>query len=143
MLSKLSIRTKISGLMHLVVLQTNTEWSVVRSERNDYVHSCSTRTLSWCQHQSNFLFFESDTVELERHIFHTIKFEKHDRSLFLLTSESPRIVIETANDRLEGSDGEPRMVLYKQSNRPDHDCIKKLHSLTSSRRRFAISSKLQ
>ena len=52
-----------------------------------------------------------------------IKFEKHDGSLFLLTSESARIVIETANDRLEGPDVEPRMVLYKQSKRPDHDCI--------------------
>ena len=52
-----------------------------------------------------------------------IKFEKYERILFLSTSESARFVIETADDRLDRTVHEPRTVLYRQSNRPDHDCI--------------------
>ena len=37
----------------------------------------------------------------------------------------------------------PRMVMYSQSYCTDHDCIHCFQSLTSSRRKFGISSKLQ
>ena len=46
--------------------------------------------------------------------------KKHKTGLFLLSSESLRIV-RTID--WKGLDDEPRMVLYKHSNRPDHDCI--------------------
>ena len=41
-------------------------------KRNDDVQSRSTRTQAWCQHQFNFIFFETkDTVELQRaHVPH-------------------------------------------------------------------------
>ena len=34
-------------------------------KRNDYLHSCSTRSQSWGRNQSKPVFFETDTVELE------------------------------------------------------------------------------
>ena len=52
-----------------------------------------------------------------------IKFEKNETSLFLITCESARFVIEAADDQSDRTVHEPRMVLHKQSYRPDHGCI--------------------
>ena len=88
-----------------------------------------------------YYFFPRDTVELERtHFPHgqlfqlsinpriwsmgrTITFEKHDTSLFLLTSESATCVIETADDWLGRTSSRTKIVLWKQCNRTDHDCM--------------------
>ena len=85
MLSNLKLETKKIGLTHSVVLQTNQEWSFVRTKT---------------ERLSTF-------VQYKEHIFHTgrkwsvgrrIESEKHDASLFLLTSKSARFVITTADD---------------------------------------------
>ena len=71
---------------------------------------------SWCYNQSNPIFFDRDSHYLEKHKSHMgncatilenwsmgkkIEFEKHETKLFLLTSESSKFVIETADDQLE------------------------------------------
>ena len=117
--SKLSIGTQKSGLMHVVVQLTNPDWRIVRIKRNNSLHSCSARTQSWCQNHSNLMFFDRDTVELERthlpdgQLFQLfinlrdwsmdrrIKSDKHETSLFLLASKSVRFVIDTADDQLD------------------------------------------
>ena len=50
-----------------------------------------------------------------------IESEKHETSLFPIHSESARIVIETVH--WTGPGHEPKKVLCKQNNRPDHDCF--------------------
>ena len=97
-----------------------TQSGVLRGpKRNVYVHSCIAWPQSWGCNQSKHHLFETDTVELEgTQIPHGQLFqlqmkprerskgsrldsEKYETSMFHHTSETARIVIETANDRLE------------------------------------------
>ena len=129
-------------IMLSVVLLTNPEWSIVRIKRNDDSHSGSTRTQSWCYNQSNFSVKDFPlcwrTNLSHRQLFQPtnksilvngpwaggLSFEKHETSLYLLTSESQRFVIETADD-WTGPVHEQGMVLVvcKQTSRPNHSCI--------------------
>ena len=76
--------------------------------RNDCLRPCNKKAQPWCQNQSNIIFFERETLALERthipqgqlfQIFNNlgewsfgkkIKSGKHETSLLLLTSESAR-----------------------------------------------------
>ena len=120
-------------------------------KQNDYLHSCSTRTQSWCCTQFNLVFVETGTVELDT--THTgspsnylenglwagglsLRSTRHTCFFSILNPQNP-----SSRQRTIGWTRpihEPRMTLYKQSNRPDH-----VQSTTSSRRKFGISSKLQ
>ena len=53
----------------------------------------------------------------------SMKFEKHKKSLSRVTSKSVRFVIKTADDQLGRTSSWIKNVLYKQSYRPDYDCI--------------------
>ena len=107
------------------------------SKRNDYLHSCSTRSQSRCENQSNFIFFDKDTVALEgTHIPHgqlssnsqSISetglgheeqvWEARDKLFVFSTNSARQRTIDWT-----GPVHEPRVVLYKQSYRTDHDCI--------------------
>ena len=48
--------------------QNGTLWG---SKKNEYFHSCSTRTQSWCYNQSNLIFLKEIPLSWKEHIFHT------------------------------------------------------------------------
>ena len=91
------------------------------SKRNDYIHSCNTRTKSWCQNQSILFSLTRIPLNWKEHVFHTggssnyknnprdwsmgkrNKSEKHETSLFILSSKSPRFLVKTPDERLDRS----------------------------------------
>ena len=111
LLSKLRSGTKKSGFDAVICSTDRPRMKYCEDQkRNDYLHSCRPRTQPWFHNQSIFYI---DTVELDRthstqHFFQReinpqtwrvgsrIKFEKHETSLFLLTSDSAKSVIKTA-----------------------------------------------
>ena len=120
MLSKLNLRTKTIGLKRSVVLLTNPGWSIesTKNGTNIYIRAAqghshvvainpnlfSLRRISlhWKEQKIQYRkLFQLQTNPGEWSVGRKIESKKHETSVFLLTSESARIVIATANDRLE------------------------------------------
>ena len=115
-LSKVRIGTKRSGFMHSVVLLTNPD---CEDQNGTIIHiRAVTRTQSWCYNQPQLYFLGQRYRRIGRNTHSTlaallqinvrewsvcskIMSEKYETSLFLLTSNSARFVIKTADDRLE------------------------------------------
>ena len=118
--SKLRIGTKKTGLTHFVVPPTNPEWSILRTN-TEWVFTFVQyeATVMVLQSIQTFFFFETETVDLERTLIPHgqppttnqtqriwaggLILRSKRQSLFVLTSASARIDIETANDRLDRS----------------------------------------
>ena len=116
--------------------------------------------MEYCGDQNETNMFWSREVPLswKEHIFHTgsssscesilekgsmgrrtIKIEKHDTSVFLLTA---RFVIQTANERLDWTSSWTKNGTVQAKLSPRSWLHLLLQSTTSSRRKFGISSKL-
>ena len=115
MLSKLEIGTKKIGLMDSVVPLKKPRMEYCEDQNGTTLYIRAVQGRSHCAKiNPTFIFSERDTVELERTVIphgqllqlsislralsmgRRIQFQKHEPSLFLVTSESARFVIATA-----------------------------------------------
>ena len=99
--------------MHLVVLLTNPEGRVVRIETERFDNrahgarinpsslSLKEIPLTWKEHIFHGQPLQQEINPREWAVGRRIKSERHETSSFLLTSESARFVIETADGRMD------------------------------------------
>ena len=110
--------TKKNGLTFSVVPPTDPEWSIVRTNTDDSIHSCIAKPQSRVAINPNLFLLKQIPLRWKAHIQHTespsnfktipengfmgwrIESKKHKTGLFLVRSESARTVIATASDRL-------------------------------------------
>ena len=140
MLSKLRIGTKKSGLMHPVVPHDKPRMEYCEDQHGttNYFRAVQGHSHGVTTSPTEFSLKKTPLIWKE-HIFHTgsssnssstletglwgrsIKFEKHETSLFLLTSESARFVIETTDGRIGRHPTRKKNIISRRKNPSVYD----------------------